>query len=258
MPVRTRFAPSPSGPLHLGGARTALFAWLEAKARGGSFVLRFEDTDASRSSKEYADRIAEALQWLGISIDQGPFYQRQHGERHREVAAALLAAGHAYRCYCSQEEITEMRNQAKAQGLKPRYDGRCRNRAKPGDGSHVIRFCTPASGTINIEDKVQGNITFANEELDDLVIIRADGSATYHLAVVVDDHDIGVTDVTRGADHLNNTPRQIHIIDAIGAARPSYAHLPLLLGAGGKPMSKRDSAADILGYRDQGFLATAM
>ena len=204
------------------------------------------------------DSISEGLNWLGISSTEDAVYQKNNITRHSAVAMQLLDAGHAYRCYCSPEEIEAMRQQAQQEGRKPRYDGRCRNRAQPGEGPHVIRFRTPGSGSVTIKDRVQGKINFPNDELDDLVIVRADGSPTYHLAVVVDDNDMGVTEVIRGSDHLNNTPRQAHIIDAICANRPQYTHLPLLLAANGKPMSKRDKAADILQYREQGFLPQAV
>ena len=256
--VRSRFAPSPTGPLHLGGARTALFAWLEAKARGGEFLLRLEDTDASRSKEEHADSIGQALLWLGMAPDGEVARQKDNAERHRQVAEQLLQAGRAYRCYCGPEELDKMRRQAEGEGRKPRYDGRCRSRKDAGDGPHVIRFRSPDGGSVTLRDRVQGEISFANDELDDLVIVRSDGSPTYHLAVVVDDSDMGVTEVIRGSDHLNNTPRQMHIVEAIGAEPPRYAHLPLLLAANGKPLSKRDKSADILEYREQGFLPQAM
>ena len=202
--------------------------------------------------------IENALQWLGIVPDEEVVRQKGRADRHRQVAEQLLEAGRAYRCYCSPEEIGEMRKQAESEGRKPRYDGRCRDRKGGGDGPHVIRFRSPDGGSLMLRDRVQGEIRFANDELDDLVIVRSDGSPTYHLAVVVDDNDMGVTEVIRGSDHLNNTPRQMHIIEAIGAKLPQYAHLPLLLAANGKPLSKRDKSADILEYRQQGFLPQAM
>lgn len=259
MKVRTRFAPSPSGVLHLGGVRTALFSWLYARRHGGSFVLRIEDTDAGRSSAASSDAIVEALAWLGLDWDEGPFYQSRRAKRHREVIARLLDDGHAYRCYCTRDELDELRRRQLARGDKPRYDGRCRERraARPGV-EPVVRFKNPQDGAVTFRDRVHGDIKTANAELDDLVIARADGTPTYNLTVVVDDADADITHVIRGDDHLSNTPRQINLLRALGAAPPEYAHVPLVLDRTGARLSKRTGARGVAYYREQGYLPEAL
>lgn len=260
MSVVTRFPPSPTGHLHIGGARTALFNWLYARRHGGTFILRLEDTDRERSTEEAVQSILEGMRWLGLDWDQGPFRQTERFDRYREVAEQLLQAGRAYRCYCSKEELEAMREQAMQRGKKPRYNGRCRDRSDPPPAgvNPVIRFRSPMEGNVVVDDVVRGRVAFSNSELDDLVIARADGTPTYHLTVVVDDIDMGVTHVIRGDDHLNNTPRQINILEALGAARPTYAHVPMILGPDGKRMSKRHGALSVLQYRDEGFLPEAL
>ncbi len=259
MKVRTRFAPSPSGVLHLGGVRTALFSWLYARRHRGSFVLRIEDTDVGRSSVASSDAIVEALAWLGLDWDEGPFYQSRRARRHREVVARLLDDGCAYRCYCTRDELDELRRRQLARGDKPRYDGRCRERrgARPGV-EPVVRFKNPQDGAVTFRDRVHGEITTANAELDDLVIARADGTPTYNLAVVVDDADAEITHVIRGDDHLSNAPRQINLLRALGAAAPEYAHVPLVLDHTGARLSKRTGARGVAHYREQGYLPEAL
>ena len=259
MTMRTRFAPSPTGFLHIGGARTALFNWLLAKRHGGVFVLRIEDTDTARSTRESIDQILEGLRWLGLDADEGPYFQMERLDRYQALAQRLLDAGKAYHCYCSREELATMREEQKSKGLKPRYDGRCRDRTAPvPDVSPVVRFKTPTSGEVRVRDHIRGEVVFANAELDDLIILRSDGVPTYNFSVVVDDSEMGITDVIRGDDHLNNTPRQIHIMDALGIARPEYAHLPMILGADGGRLSKRHGAVSVLAYRDAGYLPEAV
>jgi glutamyl-tRNA synthetase len=259
MTVRTRFAPSPTGYLHLGGARTALFSWLYARQAGGVFLLRIEDTDPERSDPRYSAAILDSLQWLGLDWDEGPIYQSSRLERYREVAEALLRAGRAYRCYCTPEELEAMRAEQTARGLKPRYDGRCRTRHEPRPGVRpVVRFRTPETGSVGFTDLVRGAIRFENAELDDLVLLRSDGSPTYNFGVVVDDHDMGVTHVVRGDDHINNTPRQIHLFEALGAPLPAFAHVPMILGPDGTRLSKRHGAVSVGHYRDQGYLPEAL
>ena len=260
MTVRTRFAPSPTGYLHIGGARTALFSWLYARRHGGHFVLRIEDTDAERSSAESVEAILEGMAWLGLDADEGPVFQTDRFERYREVVAGLLDSGHAYRCWSTPEEVEAMREAARARGDKPRYDGTWRDRTDegPADVSPVVRFRNPAGGEVVWTDAVKGEIRIANAELDDLVILRADGTPTYNLTVVVDDADMGITHVVRGDDHVNNTPRQINLLRAIGAETPVYAHLPMILGEDGKRMSKRHGAVSVVQYRDDGYLPEAL
>ncbi len=261
MPVITRFAPSPSGILHIGGARTALFNWLYARHRGGIFRLRIEDTDRARSTQEAVDAIVEGLKWLGLDWDDDVVSQSANAARHAEVAAALLDGEQAYRCYCTPAELGEMRRAAKAEGRSVGYDGRCRNRdphaARP-DAPPAVRFKAPREGVTIIDDLVQGEVRIANAELDDMVIARADGSPTYMLSVVVDDHDMGVTHVIRGDDHLNNAARQSHLFAAMGWAMPAYAHIPLIHGADGAKLSKRHGATGLGAYRDLGILPEAM
>ncbi|MBA8886493.1 glutamyl-tRNA synthetase [Dokdonella fugitiva] len=260
MTVRTRFAPSPTGYLHIGGARTALYCWLEAKHRGGEFILRIEDTDRERSTEAAVQAILDGMNWLGLSHDEGPYYQTLRMDRYRAVAEDLLKAGKAYYAYESKEEIEAMRAEAMAKGLKPRYDGRAREQNLPyrDDPNRVLRFKNPTTGSVVFDDKVKGRVEWSNEELDDLVLIRSDGYPTYNFAVVVDDIDMKITDVIRGDDHVNNTPRQVNIYHALGAAVPSFAHLPMILGPDGQKLSKRHGAVSVMQYRDDGFLPHAL
>lgn len=259
MTIRTRFAPSPTGFLHIGGARTALYNWLLAKQRGGAFVLRVEDTDTERSTRDSIAQILEGLEWLGLAPDEGPTFQMDRLDRYREISEQLISADKAYRCYCSREELASMREALKSRGLKPRYDGRCRHRAEPVPGvDPVVRFSNPASGRVTVHDQIHGDVVFDNAELDDVVILRSDGVPTYNFAVVVDDSDMGITHVVRGDDHLNNTPRQLNIIEALGLKPPQYAHLPMILSSDGSRLSKRHGALSVLEYRDAGFLPEAV
>ncbi|MEF3080667.1 glutamate--tRNA ligase [Luteimonas sp. SMYT11W] len=260
MSCRTRFAPSPTGYLHIGGARTALYCWLEARRRGGEFVLRIEDTDRERSTQAAIDAILEAMEWLGLGYDEGPIYQTHRLDRYAEVAEQLVADGKAYYAYESKAELDAMREAAMAAGDKPRYNGayRERNEPKRDDPNRVIRLKNPLEGTVVWDDKVKGRIEIANSELDDLVIFRPDGYATYNFAVVVDDLDMGITDVVRGDDHVNNTPRQINIYRALGAEVPAFSHLPMILDEQGAKLSKRTGAADVMQYRDAGYLPHAL
>ncbi|MET4677114.1 glutamyl-tRNA synthetase [Luteibacter sp. PvP120] len=260
MTVRTRFAPSPTGYLHIGGARTALYCWLESRRRGGEFVLRIEDTDRERSTQEAVQAILDGMQWLGLGHDEGPYYQTQRMDRYREVADQLLREGKAYYAYETKEEIEAMRNAAMEAGVKPRYNGYYRDRDEPlrDDPNRVIRFKNPSTGSVVFDDKVKGRIEWSNEELDDLVIFRSDGFPTYNFAVVVDDIDMGITEVIRGDDHVNNTPRQINIYKALGAPVPEFAHLPMILGPDGQKLSKRHGAVSVMQYRDDGFLPHAL
>ncbi|WP_449424954.1 glutamate--tRNA ligase [Rhodanobacter lindaniclasticus] len=260
MTVRTRFAPSPTGFLHIGGARTALYCWLEARRRGGQFILRIEDTDRERSTDEAVQAILDAMHWLGLDADEGPFYQTRRLERYKQVADELVAAGKAYYAYESKEQIEAMREAAMKAGEKPRYNGYYRDRNEPlrDDPNRVIRFRNPTEGSVVFEDKVKGRIEIANSELDDLVIFRSDGWPTYNFAVVVDDIDMGVTEVIRGDDHVNNTPRQINIYKALDKPVPEFAHLPMILDKEGKKLSKRTNAVSVMDYREQGFLPHAI
>lgn len=256
--IRTRFAPSPTGDLHIGGARTALFAWLFARKMGGVFILRIEDTDRERSTEESAEVIIEALRWLNLDYDEGPFYQSQRLERYHEVLSQMLQAKTAYRCYCSKERLEKLREEQTAAGQKPRYDGHCRNLIAKRDEPFVIRFSNPATGAVTFNDMVRGPITIQNSELDDLILARTDGSPTYNFVVVVDDWDMAITHVIRGDDHINNTPRQINILTALGANIPEYGHVPTILGSDGKRLSKRHGAAGVLEYREAGYLPEAV
>ncbi|MCR6662078.1 MAG: glutamate--tRNA ligase [Luteimonas sp.] len=260
MACRTRFAPSPTGYLHIGGARTALYCWLESRHRGGEFVLRIEDTDRERSTQAAIDAILDAMAWLGLDYDEGPIYQTHRLDRYREVAERLVAEGKAYYAYESKEELDAMREVAMAKGDKPRYNGayRDRNEGRRDDPNRVIRFRNPVDGVVAWDDKVKGRIEIANSELDDLVIFRPDGYATYNFAVVVDDIDMRITDVVRGDDHVNNTPRQINLYEALGAPVPAFAHLPMILDEQGAKLSKRTGAADVMQYRDAGYLPHAL
>ncbi|NMP17943.1 glutamate--tRNA ligase [Thalassotalea sp. Y01] len=255
----TRFAPSPTGYLHVGGARTALYSWLYAKKTGGDFVLRIEDTDLERSTQASVDAIMDGMNWLNLDWDQGPIFQTDRFDRYKEVIAQLLESGHAYRCYCTPEEVEAMREEAMAKGENPRYNGMWRDRTDyPADKPFVIRFKNPLDGSVVIEDIVKGRIEIGNSELDDLIIARSDGSPTYNLTVVVDDWDMGITHVVRGDDHVNNTPRQINILAALGAPLPHYAHIPMILGDDGKRLSKRHGAVSVMQYRDDGYLPEAL
>jgi glutamyl-tRNA synthetase len=260
MACRTRFAPSPTGYLHIGGARTALYCWLESRRRGGQFILRIEDTDRERSTQEAIDAILEAMDWLGLDYDEGPIYQTARVDRYREVAEQMVAAGSAYYAYESKEELDAMREAAMARGDKPRYNGAYREQGAPyrDDPNRVIRLKNPLDGVVAWDDKVKGRIEIANAELDDLVIFRPDGYPTYNFAVVVDDLDMKITDVVRGDDHVNNTPRQINIYKALGAEVPAFAHLPMILDEHGAKLSKRTGAADVMQYRDAGYLPHAL
>ncbi len=264
MTVRTRFAPSPTGYLHLGGARTALFAWAYARRFGGTFILRIEDTDLERSTPEAVQAILDGMQWLGLNHDEGPFYQMKRMDRYREVIAHMLAAGTAYHCYCSPEEVESMRERQRAAGEKPRYDGTWRPEPGktlppvPEGRKPVVRFKSPLDGEVSWEDAVKGRITIANRELDDLVIARPDGTPTYNFCVVVDDWDMQITHVIRGDDHVNNTPRQINILKALGGQLPIYGQVPMILGADGEKLSKRHGAVSVMEYPAQGYLPEAM
>jgi glutamyl-tRNA synthetase len=259
MSIRTRFAPSPTGLLHIGGVRTALFSWLYARRHGGQFILRIEDTDRERSTEEATQVILDGMQWLGLGHDEGPYYQTRRMDRYREVLAQFLQAGHAYLCYCTKEELEEMRNKQTAAKQNPRYDGTCRNRTQPREGvDPVVRFKNPLDGNVIVEDVIHGNVAFDNGQLDDLIIARSDGTPTYNFCVVVDDMDMKVTHVIRGDDHLNNTPRQINLLRALGAQPPVYAHVPMILGADGAKLSKRHGAVSVLQYRDDGYLPEAL
>lgn len=259
MTIRTRFAPSPTGYLHVGGARTALFSWLYARKHGGQFILRIEDTDLERSTKESVNAILEGMTWLGLEYDEGPFYQTHRFDRYKEVIKQLIEQGDAYPCYCSKQELDEMREQQRANKQKPRYDGRCRHLTEPKQGVQpVIRFKNPIEGSVIVKDVVRGDVEFQNSELDDLIIARPDGSPTYNLTVVVDDLDMGLTHVIRGDDHLNNSPRQINIFKALSAQPPVFAHVPMILGDDGARLSKRHGAVSVMSYRDEGYLPEAL
>lgn len=262
--VRTRFAPSPTGFLHIGGARTALFSWAYARRHEGEFILRIEDTDVARSTPEAVQAILDGMHWLGLGYDEGPFYQMQRMDRYKSVINQMLQAGTAYYCYTSPEELTELREKQMASGIKPRYDGRWR----PEDGKllpevptgihPVVRFRNPVDGVVAWDDQVKGRIAISNEELDDLVIARADGTPTYNFCVVVDDWDMGITHVIRGDDHVNNTPRQINILKSLGATVPQYAHLSMILGDDGQKLSKRHGAVSVMQYDEDGYLPEAV
>ena len=264
-PVRTRFAPSPTGYLHVGGARTALYCWAFARHFGGQFILRIEDTDLERSTPEAVKAILDGMEWLGLSPDEGPFYQMQRMDRYRDVMAQMLAAGTAYHCYASPAELEAMREDQRARGLKPRYDGRWRpeNVARrglsaPAGVQPVVRFRNPEVGIVSWDDGVKGRIRISNEELDDLIIARGDGTPTYNFCVVVDDMDMRISHVIRGDDHINNTPRQINILKALGASVPQYAHLPMIHGPDGEKLSKRHGAVSVMQYDEDGYLPEAL
>jgi glutamyl-tRNA synthetase len=257
MTVRTRFAPSPTGYLHIGGARTALFSWAYARKHGGQFILRIEDTDLERSTEVSVNAILEGMKWLGIDWDEGPFFQMQRLARYKEIADQLIAAGHAYYDYMPKQELDALRAEQTARGEKPRYDRSIGQRYR-GEGPAPVRFKTPQEGTVGWNDLVKGPIEFPNSELDDLVILRADGVPTYNFGVVVDDLDMEITHVIRGDDHVNNTPRQIHIFRALGARLPAFGHVPMILGADGERLSKRHGAVSVVQYRDEGYLPEAL
>jgi glutamyl-tRNA synthetase len=263
--VRTRFAPSPTGYLHIGGARTALFSWAYARKHGGKFILRVEDTDLERSTEASVQAILDAMRWLGLDWDEGPFFQMQRLPRYGRVADELIARGKAYRCWAAKEELDAMRERQRARGEKPRYDGRWRpERAKaaglvpPRDRRPVVRFRNPDEGDVIFHDVIKGSITVANAELDDLVLLRADGVPTYNFGVVVDDLDMNITHVIRGDDHVNNTPRQVNIFQALGAPLPEFAHVPMILGADGERLSKRHGAVSVMQYPEDGYLPEAL
>jgi len=260
MSVRTRFAPSPTGYLHIGGVRTALFNWLYARHCGGTFILRIEDTDQERSTNESVQAILEGMAWMGLDYDEGPIYQSDRLERYKEVIDQLLGAGQAYRCYCTREELDKVREEQRAQGIKPRYNRHCRDQHNPErpDVESVIRFKNPLEGSVQFDDAIRGGVVISNEELDDLVVARGNGTPTYNFAVVVDDIDMEITHVIRGDDHVNNTPRQINIFKALGASLPIFAHVPMIVGGDGQRLSKRHGAVSVLQYRDEGFLPEAM
>ena len=259
MLVRTRFAPSPTGFLHIGGLRTALFCWLYARRHGGQFVLRIEDTDLERSTEAAIQQILDGMEWAGLDYEEGPFYQTRRFDRYKEVIEDMLESGHAYRCYCTKEELAQLRADQMARGEKPRYDGRWRERtdSRP-DVAPVVRFKNPLVGEVVVDDVVHGRVIFQNAELDDLIIARSDGTPTYNFCVVVDDMDMRITHVIRGDDHLNNTPRQMNMLRALGHQPPVYAHLPMILGPDGTKLSKRHGAVSVLQYRDDGFLPEAV
>ena len=263
-PVRTRFAPSPTGYLHIGGARTALFSWAYARRHGGQFILRIEDTDVARSTPEAVQAIIDGMNWLELTHDEGPFYQMQRMDRYKVVIQQMLAAGTAYYCYTTREELDALRAEQEAKKEKPRYDGRWRPEAgkllptPPADVPPVVRFKNPLTGVVAWDDQVKGHIEIANAELDDLIIARADGTPTYNFCVCVDDWDMGITHVIRGDDHVNNTPRQINILQALGAEVPLYAHLSMILGDDGAKLSKRHGAVSVMQYDDDGFLPEAV
>lgn len=259
MLVRTRFAPSPTGFLHVGGARTALFSWLYAKRHQGQFILRVEDTDRERSTSESVQAILDGMKWLGLDHDEGPFYQTDRYPRYKEMAQKLLDEGQAYRCQCSKERLETLRDAQLAAKEKPRYDGHCRDLNLPADEkSYVVRFKNPQTGVVSFTDEVYGDIHVSNQELDDLILIRSDGNPTYNFAVVIDDWDMGITHVIRGDDHINNTPRQINLFKALNAPIPVFAHLPMILGDDGKRLSKRHGAVGVMQFREEGFLPHAL
>jgi glutamyl-tRNA synthetase len=264
MTVRTRFAPSPTGFLHIGGARTALFSWAYAKKHGGKFILRIEDTDLERSTPEAVQAILDGIHWLGLDYDEGPFYQMQRMDTYKRVLQTMLDNGTAYYCYCSKEELEALRESQMQQGLKPRYDGKWRPEADktlptiPKDIPPVVRFKNPQAGVVAWDDLVKGRIEIANAEMDDLIIARADGTPTYNFCVVVDDWEMNITHVIRGDDHVNNTPRQINMLNALGATIPQYAHLSMILGDDGQKLSKRHGAVSVMQYHDDGYLPEAV
>ena len=259
MVVRTRFAPSPTGFLHVGGVRTALFSWLYARAHQGEFILRIEDTDKERSTEPSVQAILEGMHWLGLDSDEGPFYQTDRYPRYKSIAQQMLDEGSAYRCYCTKERLEGLREGQLANKEKPRYDGHCRSKnLKAGDTPFVVRFKNPTTGAVSFSDQVYGDIHVNNNELDDLILVRSDGNPTYNFAVVIDDWDMQITHVIRGDDHINNTPRQINLFNALNAPIPIFAHLPMILGEDGKRLSKRHGAVSVLQFKELGFLPHAL
>ncbi len=258
MSIRLRFAPSPTGDLHVGGARTALFNWLYARHMGGKFLLRIEDTDRERSTEAAVQAIFDGLKWLGLDWDEEPLFQHTRQEAHCAAVARLLETGHAYRCYCTAEELEQMRAEQRAHGGKPRYNGRCRHRTDAPDQPFVVRFRTPSEGMVGFDDLIKGRVAVANEELDDLVLQRSDSTPTYNLAVVCDDAEMGITHVIRGDDHVNNTFRQLHLYEALGLKAPQFGHMPLILGEDGAKLSKRHGATSVFEYARLGYLPAAM
>jgi len=258
--IRTRFAPSPTGYLHIGGVRTALFSWLYARKHNGRFILRIEDTDQARSTEESVNAILEGMAWLGLDYDEGPFYQTRRFNRYQAVIQQLLDEGNAYYCYCSRERLESLRQTQMAKKQKPRYDGHCHHRKTRAQYGirPVVRFKNPQIGEVLVKDLIKGVVRFNNNELDDLIIARSDGTPTYNLTVVVDDWDMKITHVIRGDDHLNNTPRQINILKALGGTLPEYAHLPMILGSDGQRLSKRHGAVNVINYKEAGYLPQAM
>ncbi|MBI5582647.1 MAG: glutamate--tRNA ligase [Deltaproteobacteria bacterium] len=256
--IRTRFPPSPTGYLHIGGARTALFNWLFARQQGGTFILRIEDTDLARSTEENTRVILEGLEWLGLNWDEGPFFQTRRLDLYREFIRELLDRGQAYYCHCSPELLEQKREQARAEGRKPKYDGTCREKGLGPAPGAAVRLKAPLTGVTRVDDLIKGPIVFQNEELDDLVLARADGMPTYHLAVVVDDITMEISHVIRGDDHVNNTPKQMHIYQALSRPLPQYAHVPMILGSDKTKLSKRHGAVSVLAYREMGFLPEAL
>ncbi|EOT4397268.1 glutamate--tRNA ligase, partial [Escherichia coli] len=260
MKIKTRFAPSPTGYLHVGGARTALYSWLFARNHGGEFVLRIEDTDLERSTPEAIEAIMDGMNWLNLEWDEGPYYQTKRFDRYNAVIDQMLEEGTAYKCYCSKERLEALREEQMAKGEKPRYDGRCRHSHEhhADDEPCVVRFANPQEGSVVFDDQIRGPIEFSNQELDDLIIRRTDGSPTYNFCVVVDDWDMEITHVIRGEDHINNTPRQINILKALKAPVPVYAHVSMINGDDGKKLSKRHGAVSVMQYRDDGYLPEAL
>ena len=256
--VRTRFAPSPTGYLHVGGARTALFSWLYARHHGGKFILRVEDTDQLRSTEESTRAILDAMTWLGLTWDEGPFFQAERVEIHRNLVKKLIDEGKAYYCTCTPEDLENKRKKALAEGRKPKYDGTCREKNLNKAANTVVRFRGPRMGATIVNDLIKGAISFQNEELDDLVIERADGYPTYNFAVVIDDAEMGITQVIRGDDHVNNTPRQILLYEALGYAVPQFGHVPMILGADKARLSKRHGATSVMAYEEMGYLPEAL
>ncbi|MBL0224432.1 MAG: glutamate--tRNA ligase [Geobacteraceae bacterium] len=256
--IRVRFAPSPTGYLHVGGARTALFNWLLARKTGGTFILRIEDTDVERSTKESVDAILQGMEWLGLDWDEGPYYQSDNFNLYKEYVQKMLDAGTAYRCCCTAEELNRKRDLAMQEGRKPKYDGTCRERIDQPDAPYVVRFRAPQGGEVAFDDLIKGRIAFPAEELDDLIIQRTDGTPTYNFCVVIDDAVMRITTVIRGDDHVNNTPRQIQLYQALGFAVPQFAHVPMILGSDKARLSKRHGATSVIAYRDMGYLPEAL
>ncbi|RIY32302.1 glutamate--tRNA ligase, partial [Psittacicella gerlachiana] len=261
MKIKTRFAPSPTGFLHIGGARTSLYSWLYARHNDGKFVLRVEDTDFERNSEEATHAIIEAMEWLGMNYDEGPYFQSKRMDRYAEVIEKMLAEGTAYRCYCSKEQLQADRERQEENKEKPKYVGRCRHlspQEQDLSAPHCIRFKNPETGVVTFDDAIRGEISFNNEELDDFIIARTDGTPTYNFCVVVDDYDMGITHVIRGEDHINNTPRQINVLEAIGAQIPTYAHVSMINGSDGKKLSKRHGAVNVMQFKEDGYLPEAI